>query len=420
MLASSRSFVGWQQPFRRDSQAMVLGMGTAGLGVMRALGEQGIRVSGLGWQPRTPAAASRYCVRALICPHPGREPQRVVDTLLAEAQRLDAPAVLLPTSDEGLLFLARNADTLRGAYLFTLQESRLQAALVDKRLQYELAKQVDTPYPQTFYPYGGDDLERVAREVRYPALLKPALSHVWAQMHGSKAIQVDGPEELEYRYAELARDEVEVMVQSLVVGPVTNEYVLDAYLDASGQVLGRFTRRKIRQFPPDFGVGTLLESVRCEEVERLGLELLQRLGYHGLACVQFKRDDRDGRLSMLEINGRLAFNSFHATRCGVNLPLLAYLDLTGQHPRPIARYRLGVRYLDLATDTLAFLALHESGELGLLEWLHSIASARAFTHFDLRDPLPFLRARRNELPRARKLARDLWRKSRTRHVRPGA
>jgi D-aspartate ligase len=415
MLASSRSFVGWQQPFRRDSQAMVLGMGTGGLGAMRALGEQGIHVSGLGWQPRTPAAVSRYCARALTCASPAREPERVVEVLLAETQRLGAPAVLLPTSDEGLQLLASHADALRGAYLFTLQEPRLQAALVDKRLQYQLAERVGTPYPQTFYPYHGDDLERVTREVRYPVLLKPALSHLWSRVVGNKGIRVDGPEELASRYAELEAHGLEVMVQSIVGGPVTNEYLLDAYLDASGQVLGRVTRRKLRQFPPDFGVGTLIESARCAEVERIGLELLQRIGYHGLACVQFKRDDRDGRLYLLEINGRLTLNSFHVTRCGVNLPLLAYLDLTGQHPRPIARSRVGVRSLDLARDIQAFLALRESGELSALGWLRSVASARAFAHFDLRDPLPFLVARRNELPRARKLARSLWRKSRKRY-----
>jgi D-aspartate ligase len=409
-----------QQPFRRDSQAMVLGMGTAGLGVMRALGEQGIRVSGLDWQPRTAAAASRYCVRVLTCPHPAREPQRVVEALLAEAQRLGAPAVLLPTSDLFMEFLAQHERELRAAYLFTVHEAQLQAALLDKRLQYQLAERVGTPYPQTFYPYGGDDLRRVAREVRHPALLKPALSHLWSRAVGNKSIRVDGPEELLDRYAELEAHGLEVMVQSIVVGPVTNEYLLDACLDTSGRVLGRVTRRKVRQFPRDFGTGTLNESVRCEEVERLGLELLQRIGYRGPTCVQFKRDDRDGRVYLLEINGRLSMDNLHATRCGINLPLLAYLDLTGQHPQPIARYRLGVRHLDLAPDTLAFLELHERGELGLLEWLRSIASAGSFAHLDPRDPLPFLVARRDELPRARKLASGLLHKSRPRFAQSSA
>jgi predicted ATP-grasp superfamily ATP-dependent carboligase len=218
---------------------------------------------------------------------------------------------------------------------------------------------------------------------------------------------------LERRYAALARDGLEVMVQSLIVGPVTNEYSLYAYVNASGTVLGHVNRRKRRQFPLDFGTGTLMESVRCEEVERLALGLLQRIGYHGPAGVQLKRDARDGRVYLLEINGRLVLNNIHATRCGVNLPLLAYLDLTGQHPRPVTEHRLGVRFLDLAADIRAFLALRESGELSTLGWLRSIASARAFPYFDLRDPLPFLAARRDELPRARTLARDLWRKTRT-------
>jgi predicted ATP-grasp superfamily ATP-dependent carboligase len=142
------------------------------------------------------------------------------------------------------------------------------------------------------------------------------------------------------------------------------------------------------------------------------MELLQRIGYRGPACVQFKRDERDGQLYLLEINTRLPRDNIHVTRCGVNLPLLEYLDLTGQRPRPALGYRLGVRYLDLGPDIFAFLRLHQGGELGMLDWLRSIRPARVHAHFDPRDPLPLLAARRNELPRASRMARDLWRTAR--------
>jgi D-aspartate ligase len=150
------------------------------------------------------------------------------------------------------------------------------------------------------------------------------------------------------------------------------------------------------------------------EAARLGIELLQRIGHHGPASVQFKRDQRDGRLYLLEVNGRLPTSNIHSTRCGVNLPLLGYLDLTGQRPRPALGYRLGVRYLDLGPDVLAFLRLHQVGDLGVLDWLGSIRPACVHAHFDPRDPLPLLAARRDDLPRVRRMARGLWRTTRGR------
>ncbi len=102
--------------------------------------------------------------------------------------------------------------------------------------------------------------------------------------------------------------------------------------DARGRPLALLTVRKIRQYPIDFGNATLLESVRGENVERLAMQFFQGLAYRRIGTIEFKRDACDGQLRLIELNTRLPQNRIHCTRCGVNLPLLAYLDLTGQRP----------------------------------------------------------------------------------------
>jgi predicted ATP-grasp superfamily ATP-dependent carboligase len=182
------------------------------------------------------------------------------------------------------------------------------------------------------------------------------------------------------------------LVQSLVLGPTTNQYTTNIYMDASSRLMGLFTNWRLRQLPVDFGVGTFRISKRQPRVEELATAFLSTIGFWGIGCVEFKRDQRDGQFKLIELNARLSQNNIHGTRCGVNLPLLAYLDLTGQNPKPMMVFTEGVPWLFATRDFEAFCDYHRSGDLGWWPWLRSVATARSFALLDWRDPLPFLSA----------------------------
>ena len=68
------------------------------------------------------------------------------------------------------------------------------------------------------------------------------------------------------------------------------------------------------------------------EVVGDALHLLRGFDYNGLSQVEFKRDLRDGRYKLMEVNARLWQWHGLATACGVDLPRIAYEDLTGATP----------------------------------------------------------------------------------------
>ncbi len=382
-----------------QARVFVLGMGVNGLGVTRSLGEAGIRVTGVdvtGWAPEF---FSRYC-DVLICPSPVSEPERVLELLLAEGERLDRPAVLLPAGDAFALFMSRYRVELGRWFLFALPPPSVSEALVDKWLQHQMAVQAGIPCPRTFHPGSMADVARIKHEIDYPAFLKPCVSHLWAPVFGTKGFRVDGPADLERRLAEIAPSGLDVIVQAIVPGPNPNHYPVSAYIDDSNRPLALYVQRRIRQYPTDFGNGALMESVRVPDAAELGARLLERLQYRGLANIEFKRDARTGELNLIEVNPRLNSSNFLATRCGANLPLIAYLDLTGQKPAPVTHYREGVRFLVVGKDFRAFLDYYRRGELGPVEWVRSVMTARVFPYFDWRDPLPFVMA----------AGRGLWRR----------
>jgi predicted ATP-grasp superfamily ATP-dependent carboligase len=86
------------------------------------------------------------------------------------------------------------------------------------------------------------------------------------------------------------------------------------------------------------------EAVWVEEVVEQGLRLLSALGFHGVSQVEFKRDLRDGRYKLMEVNPRLWQWHGLAAACGVDLALIAYADLTGRRPAPARMNREGKRW----------------------------------------------------------------------------
>jgi D-aspartate ligase len=122
------------------------------------------------------------------------------------------------------------------------------------------------------------------------------------------------------------------------------------------------------------------------DVAELGREVLARVGLRGVAKLDFKRDEH-GRLHLLEINAR--FNLWHhpGAVAGVNLPALAYADLTGRQRPPVASVPRPVMWCDPLPDLRAAYAEGTSP----LEWLRWARGCRAVCGLAWEDPLPFAR-----------------------------
>jgi len=371
--------------------AVVLSLYDTGLAAIRSLGRLGIPVVGIDARPGMPGLKSRYCT-AKLCPDPVHAGDELLEFLVAEGRRLDRPGILFPASDPFVLFVSRYRDELSPWYRFALPSTDVMEAIVDKSRQYEMAEEVGTPYPRTFYPESLAEVERIKDLVDYPAFIKPHYGHLWREIYDCKGFQVHNPAELEERFAQILPSGLRVMVQSIIPGPNTSHFKVSAYIGQTGEPLAVFTLRKIRQWPTEFGIGTMVESLNYPEMRDLGLHFFRAIGYRGIGSIEFKKDARDGKLKMIELNPRLWLQNGLATDCGMNFPLIQYLDLSSQDPVPLTTFRERVCWLDSMDDLRAFWSYHKQGELSVRAWLGSVSRARSFATFALDDPGPFLSA----------------------------
>jgi predicted ATP-grasp superfamily ATP-dependent carboligase len=290
-----------------------------GLGALRSLGRAGLPVFAVDHRPGALGFRSRYGERVLA---PG--PLEDEHGFIREVARL-GPGVVFPTHDEGLGALARHRDELGILCPFPRELERIQR----KRVQLEAARDA----PETRFPASAGEAVAEARELGFPVLVKPSEPVGFRQRHGRQAIRCETPRQVEEAY--VLAEPFEPMVQELIPGGDDTLYTLGSYLDESLEPLGLFCGRKLRQTPRGIGTARVAESVWIQEVVDAGLELLRRLGCNGLSQVEFRLDPRDGRFKLMEVNPRLwQWNSL-AAACGVNLPLIAYRDLTGERVDPV-------------------------------------------------------------------------------------
>ena len=374
---------------RRDCPAVVLDLSANGIGIVRSLGRKGIRVFAYDTEPKYRTGRTRYADCG-ICPHPVYNERELLQLLLELRRKFSSKAVLFAGSDDYVSFISKNRDVLSEYYYFLLPEASLIEAVLDKRLTYELALKHNIPCPKTLIVGKDDRFEDFIGQMTFPCILKPVYSADFRRRLNKKAIVIDREDELKQKYLHYSQFG-ELMIQELIPGDEDQLYGVATLFDENMDLLAVFTGQKLHQYPPYFGSGSLVRSMRDDEIAKAGVSFLKDLGFKGFGKLEFKLDPRDGKLKFLEINPRTWYWHSLSQPCGVDLPYLYYLSVTGQNPQPVTEQKTGIKWLYLVRDFLAFRDKQKNGDVSFLEWLKSLSGKKEYALFAWDDPLPFFR-----------------------------
>jgi predicted ATP-grasp superfamily ATP-dependent carboligase len=313
----------------------------AALALVRSYGRAGHRVyvcaSG---RVRTLAGASRYCAGESAV----RDPLGDADGFVADVRSLIERwgiTVLVPVTDASLGAVLPRRDRLGGVVL-PFPDAAVYERASDKALVLEVARELGIAIPAQLRIASPADAMEIARSLSYPVVVKPARS-VTSSENGRLKLGVtyaSGAAELDERLRELDRAAYPVLLQERVVGDGVGVFVLRW----EGRCLAVFSHRRLREKPPSGGVSVYCESV-APDPALIGssLALLERLGWNGVAMIEYKLDRSIGRAYLMEINGRFWGSLQLAIDAGVDFPNLLLAAATGSPPEPVRDYRVGVR-----------------------------------------------------------------------------
>jgi len=356
--------------------------------LVRPLGCAGIDVAVVA-EPGDPQRFSRFTRAVIETAGESESDEQLVESLMEFGQRQSSPPVLFYMDDAPLSLVSRFRERLREAFTFVIPDHRLVCDLVDKARFQALAERLSLPVPRARVLAPAEQPTLPDVDLRFPIVVKPVTRPDrarWSEVEPrGKAYHVASLENLRMLWPRLAASQIKVMAQEMVSGHENQIVSYHSYVN-EGCIVGEFTGKKIRTYPPAYGHTSALMVSADREVADLGRDILRGLDFSGVAKLDFKRGP-DGQLHLLEINPRFSLWHHVGAAAGVNIPALVHADLTGQERPPTISARPGTTWVKPWRDPVA---AREDG-ISLQRWMRWALHADATSTLAWDDPMPFLR-----------------------------
>ena len=375
----------------RVTPAIVLGRGYTALGTLRSLA-----LAGIPTYVACPAGDLATHSRSYRPPPGETSWDGSVDSQTHEILRAMPleHAVLIPGADDAALWVADLVQSDLAARFRASSSSRETLEILQDKARFgDFLAHVGIPHPRTFTINDTSDVSAIPFDELDRVFVKPVNSQQFSRCTGIKGVWANNRKQFQEIWARFDAQGFKVIAQEYVPGGADDHYFIDGFCDRNGVFTGLFARRRIRIFPPDFGNSSYCQSIPLAHVQSAiasVLEVLTRLRYRGIFSAEFKRDSRDGKFRMLEVNTRAWWYVEFAARCGVNVCQMAFQDAEGL---PVSKaptdYPTGIGCVNLVGDVKSVFSQHPFARIPLLralgEW------TRAHYHvFRWDDPGPGL------------------------------
>lgn len=357
------------------------------LGVVRSLGKMDVPVILLYYYDYDFAQYSRYITKRVSISHPENFVKEFIEQLLINVERYGT-GVLFPVSDEAVVAVSKNKKILDRYFKVACTDWEVTQKFIEKKYTYALADKNRIPAPKTIIPRNISDVENYSKQIQFPCLVKPSQSHLFFDHFQKKMMPVENREKLISVYKQSADAGLEVMLQEIIPGDDDTVVNYNVYF-CDGKPLQEFTAQQIRKAPPWWGSPRVVLSKDIPEVIEPGRKILEAMCFEGYACVEFKKDQRNGIYKLIEVNGRHNLSTLLAVRCGINFPYLHYNHiLYGEQPLP-SSFKKGIYWIDFSRDIICNLKFFTKERYSLIQYLRPYFRPHIFAIFDLKDFKPF-------------------------------
>lgn len=325
------------------------------LGVFRSLGRAGVPVFAVVADPDAPVAKSRFVAgRILWQPHLGEGHTQLLDRLMDFGRRLGRRSLIVCTSDEMAVFVARRRDVLAEWFVLPGVDPGLPAQLADKHSLARLCRRHGMQTPPSARVDTLAQLDAAVDRVGFPLVVKSVALRGQAQSVENSTVVAGRGElrELAGRWEEPFR----VIIQEYLPDEECEDWFTHGYCDAQARAGVVFTGRKVRAWPAQGGATAAAYAAVEPELAGLAELFCARVGYCGVFDIDWRFDRRTGGYHLLDFNPRVGaqFRMFEDT-AGIDVVRAMHLDLSGR-PIPVGFQVDGQRFVVEPWDLASLLA----------------------------------------------------------------
>jgi D-aspartate ligase len=367
--------------------ALIVGGDHGCLSIVRSLGAAGIPVYVVN-HPQAEVRYSRFC-KWIDLPESNAIGTEVwAEYLLGRESNHLRGAVLLAASDEAIELIAEHRQPLSEKFTLDLSNPDAQLCMLDKLCTYRAAQAAGVPTPKFWETNTREQIVKLEHELVFPLILKPVLGHKFSRKFIGHYTVAYNLNELLSAFDTVCGAGIPTFLVEMIPGPDDKLCSYYTYLDENGNNLIDFTKRVIRRYPMNIGGATYHITDYVPDIQELALALFRQVGLRGVANVEFKLDERDGKLKLIECNARFTAADCLLVASGFNFPLFVYNRLTDRAHVGPSSHRVGMRLWNPVGDFVAYRQLNKMGLLTFRAWIRSIMHPQIFPVFRWNDPLP--------------------------------
>lgn len=302
-----------------------------GLGLVRSLARDGIKSDVFDVSPCL-AGQSKFATY-IKSPAPESE-EEFIQFIIEIAKLHKLRPVCFITNDVWLVPLLKNKARLEEFMHLPMSGWGVVEKCYDKEYLANLCNMHNIPHPKSFFPENTADIIKLSSEFSSPMILKPVETVGFMERLNwkSRNCVVNHAEDLErvvLQMNSVGFQNRRVILQEMIQGDVSALYTFTSYSNKKGKVIAWSIGHKLRQIPPEAGTISAGRVLPNPTLEKIGINLIETLGFHGIANTEFKLDARSGEYKLIEINARPGMWNLSALNSGINLPLLAYGEACG-------------------------------------------------------------------------------------------
>lgn len=378
------------------NKAVILGSNYyIGLSIIRCLGREGVHTVAMDYsKENTYGADSKYLTEQIIVPHYKEKEKDLLRFMVDYGRKEKEKPVLFPSGDPYVEFIDRNFDELKEVYLFPMDVKGKWTDAMMKDTLERLAVKYGMPIPESV-ELGDPDIEaKVDRIIGYPCILKPTESTMFVAKFRVKNFILNNSEELRKYIGVIKENGLDGVIQRIIPGFDDHMYTYDAYLNKDSDVTHWMTCQKHRQFPINFGASVYTEQRLVPELHEMSRRFFKEIGYKGFGEIEYKKDAKTGDFYMIEINTRTTNLNCLLDKAGINFPMLAYREMTGEKIGIDNKtYDSKIHFRYLYEDLLAIREYVRAGQLTRGSIIKSLFRKKApaiFSWDDLKPGFGFL------------------------------
>lgn len=321
------------------------------LAVVRALGREKVEITCVEQdcfsKHRPICFSSKYVKRSFIIPSVKNE-SLAIEALLKYAEGQDA---ILPVSINMILLIVKNRAVFENVGISVPYGSWEEITEANNKYRIiNLAASLGIPVPATFHLSDISQLSDIAKQISFPAVIKFQDDYGLYLEPKLRYTIADNQMSLKREYMRMHAIKEYPLIQEYIKG---SGYGFSALFDKESNVLAQFCHKRLREYPINGGPSTFCESVWEPKIAEYGLRLLKALNWKSIAMVEFRRDERDGKFKLMEINPRFWGSLPLAIYAGVDFPARLVKSWQGEYLPAVMTYKLGFKTRFLYLDLLA-------------------------------------------------------------------